>query len=158
MSRDNPYADPPLELRIDYIFIGRHRPNGAGCVEECQVVANESVDGVYPSDHYGVFATFSRGSSWRERIKSAIPFVSTHLTYPPHDGYVREQQAKAIGLNGDWTLVATATLPATPSRCGSPTIFIINCGGKNTGWPIRSSSCWAPREWTSATAFPFDCN
>lgn len=62
MSRDNPYADPPLELRIDYIFIGRHRPGGAGRVEECRVVANESVDGVYPSDHYGVFATFSRGS------------------------------------------------------------------------------------------------
>ena len=63
MSRDNPYADPPLELRIDYIFIGRHRPDGSGRVESCRVVANQSVDGVYPSDHYGVFATFSRGSS-----------------------------------------------------------------------------------------------
>ena len=63
MSRDNPYADPPLELRIDYIFIGRHRPDGRGRVEACRVVANESVDGVYPSDHYGVFAIFSRGSS-----------------------------------------------------------------------------------------------
>ncbi len=61
MSRNNPYADPPLELRLDYIFVGRPRPDGSGRVEECRVVANESVDGVYPSDHYGVFATFSRG-------------------------------------------------------------------------------------------------
>ena len=63
MSRDNPYADTVLELRIDYIFVSHHRPDGKGRVEECRVVANESVDGVYASDHYGVFATFSRGSS-----------------------------------------------------------------------------------------------
>ncbi|MEJ2132124.1 MAG: endonuclease/exonuclease/phosphatase family protein [Gammaproteobacteria bacterium] len=62
MSRDNPFADPPLDVRIDYIFVGRDRPNGAGRVEACEVVGRESVNGVYPSDHYGVFATFSRGS------------------------------------------------------------------------------------------------
>lgn len=63
VSRGNPYTDLLLDLRIDYVFIGRHRPNGAGRVEECRVVANESVNGVHPSDHYGVFATISRGAA-----------------------------------------------------------------------------------------------
>ena len=73
-ARRNQVVASSLELRIDYIFIGRHRPNGAGRVEECRIVANESVDGVYPSDHYGVFAVLSGSTSGRihSGIESSI--------------------------------------------------------------------------------------
>jgi endonuclease/exonuclease/phosphatase family metal-dependent hydrolase len=59
-SRRNGFASPWLlpNRRIDYIFVGHPRlPDGAGLVESCQVVCDEAVDGVWPSDHFGVYAT-----------------------------------------------------------------------------------------------------
>jgi len=53
---DNPYAVEVLEpnRRIDYIFTGWPKARGAGHVVACEVVAKDPVDGIYPSDHYGV--------------------------------------------------------------------------------------------------------
>jgi hypothetical protein len=31
-------------------------PSGIGNVETCRVVCDDAVDGVWPSDHFGVFA------------------------------------------------------------------------------------------------------
>jgi len=42
--------------RIDYVFVGWRRDSGAGRVESCRVVCDRAVDGVFPSDHYGVLA------------------------------------------------------------------------------------------------------
>ena len=59
-SRDNGFASPWLlpSRRIDYVFVGHPRlPAGAGLIEECQLVCNRAVDGVWPSDHFGVCAT-----------------------------------------------------------------------------------------------------
>jgi len=54
----NPYAAPILEpnRRIDYILTGYPRARGAGHVVSCEVAARAPVDGVHPSDHYGVRA------------------------------------------------------------------------------------------------------
>jgi endonuclease/exonuclease/phosphatase family metal-dependent hydrolase len=59
-SRQNGFASPWLlpSRRIDYVFVGHPRlPGGAGLVENCEVVCNEEVNGVWPSDHFGVCAT-----------------------------------------------------------------------------------------------------
>jgi endonuclease/exonuclease/phosphatase family metal-dependent hydrolase len=57
-SRENQFAAwvPWPSRRIDYIFVAQPRLDGAGTIEECTVVMNESVDGVWPSDHFGVMA------------------------------------------------------------------------------------------------------
>ncbi len=57
-SRLNDYAAwaPWPNRRIDYIFVSQPRLDHAGTIEHCEVVCNESVDGVWPSDHFGVFA------------------------------------------------------------------------------------------------------
>jgi endonuclease/exonuclease/phosphatase family metal-dependent hydrolase len=57
-SRDNDLAAwaPWPNRRIDYIFVAQPRLDHAGTIEECKVVCNEQVDGVWPSDHFGVFA------------------------------------------------------------------------------------------------------
>lgn len=57
-SNRNPYARQALEpdRRIDYIFVGPPRPNGLGLIESCRVVCDEEQDGVWPSDHFGVYA------------------------------------------------------------------------------------------------------
>jgi len=47
------------DRRIDYIFSGVHLDTGAGRPLECHVVADEPVDGVWPSDHFGVFAVLA---------------------------------------------------------------------------------------------------
>jgi len=49
------------DRRIDYIFSGVHLDTGAGRPLECHVVADEPVDGVWPSDHFGVFAVLAGG-------------------------------------------------------------------------------------------------
>jgi endonuclease/exonuclease/phosphatase family metal-dependent hydrolase len=58
-SNANPYACLDLEpdRRIDYVFVGWPKAGGRGHVENCRVVGTEPVDGVVPSDHYGVLAT-----------------------------------------------------------------------------------------------------
>ena len=58
-SNRNSYARPALEpeRRIDYIFVGPPKPDGLGVPATCEVVCNESEDGIWPSDHFGLFAT-----------------------------------------------------------------------------------------------------
>lgn len=57
-SNDNPYARLDLEVprRIDYVYSGWPRAGGAGHCASVRVVGQEPVDGVVPSDHYGVLA------------------------------------------------------------------------------------------------------
>ena len=57
-SNANPYAALDLEpdRRIDYVLTGWPKAGGAGHVTSCRVVGTEAVDGVVPSDHYGVLA------------------------------------------------------------------------------------------------------
>ena len=54
----NPYARIALEpdRRIDYVFVGPPRETGVGLIEACRVVCNEPEGGVWPSDHFGVYA------------------------------------------------------------------------------------------------------
>jgi endonuclease/exonuclease/phosphatase family metal-dependent hydrolase len=60
-SNRNDYARKNLEpdRRIDYIFVGYPRPDGVGRLESCQVVCDEPLNGVWPTDHFGVFARLS---------------------------------------------------------------------------------------------------
>jgi endonuclease/exonuclease/phosphatase family metal-dependent hydrolase len=57
-SNRNPWARPWLEpdRRIDYVFAGYPRRGGVGLVETCLVVCDDEQDGVWPSDHFGVYA------------------------------------------------------------------------------------------------------
>jgi endonuclease/exonuclease/phosphatase family metal-dependent hydrolase len=57
-SNRNVYARPNLEpdRRLDYIFTGYPLKGGIGLLERCSVVCNEEQAGVWPSDHFGVFA------------------------------------------------------------------------------------------------------
>jgi endonuclease/exonuclease/phosphatase family metal-dependent hydrolase len=57
-SNRNPHAalDREADKRIDYVFSGFHGRSGAGVPVECRVVADEPVDGVWPTDHFGVLA------------------------------------------------------------------------------------------------------
>jgi endonuclease/exonuclease/phosphatase family metal-dependent hydrolase len=57
-SDTNPYArlEFEQERRIDYVFTGWRRNDGRGRPLSCRVVGTEAVDGVFPSDHYGVLA------------------------------------------------------------------------------------------------------
>lgn len=61
-SNRNEYAAIALEpeRRIDYIFAGypvrMSSGHGVGRIEACRVVCDDAVDGVWPSDHFGVYA------------------------------------------------------------------------------------------------------
>ena len=57
-SDANPHAvlDAEPERRLDYVFSGFHGPSGCGRPVACRVVADRPVDGVWPSDHFGVLA------------------------------------------------------------------------------------------------------
>jgi endonuclease/exonuclease/phosphatase family metal-dependent hydrolase len=61
-SNNNEFAAVAIEpdRRIDYIFVGYPQRltdgHGMGKVLSCRVVCDDVVDGVWPSDHYGVFA------------------------------------------------------------------------------------------------------
>ena len=58
----NPYAATTFELprRIDYVFVrGPELGTGRGKPLSCEVVMDELVDGIAPSDHYGVLAEIS---------------------------------------------------------------------------------------------------
>jgi endonuclease/exonuclease/phosphatase family metal-dependent hydrolase len=57
-SNRNPYARLDLEpdRRIDYVFAGWPKQGGAGNIVSAQVVGDAPVEGVHPSDHYGVLA------------------------------------------------------------------------------------------------------
>jgi hypothetical protein len=48
------------DLRIDYIFVGHPTlADRAGFIERCDVVCNERRDGIWPSDHFGVYAVLT---------------------------------------------------------------------------------------------------
>jgi len=55
----NPHAAKDLEpdRRIDYVLVGWPKSGGRGQVLDVEVVGVEPVDGMVPSDHYGVLAT-----------------------------------------------------------------------------------------------------
>ncbi|MEN8182704.1 MAG: endonuclease/exonuclease/phosphatase family protein [Myxococcota bacterium] len=57
-SRRNPYTRPWLEpdRRIDYVFVGYPQVGGVGSVRHCRLVCDDERDGVWPSDHFGVYA------------------------------------------------------------------------------------------------------
>jgi endonuclease/exonuclease/phosphatase family metal-dependent hydrolase len=57
-SNRNTYARVEHEprRRIDYIFVGLPGRAALGEVESCRVVCDDEKDGVWPSDHFGVFA------------------------------------------------------------------------------------------------------
>lgn len=57
-SNANPCAAPVLfpDRRIDYVFSAWPRAGGAGHPVRCERIGTEPVDGVMPSDHYGVLA------------------------------------------------------------------------------------------------------
>lgn len=57
-SNRNPYAAAVLEpdRRIDYIFTGWPSRNGVGQLQSCRVVCDEEKEGVWPTDHFGVYA------------------------------------------------------------------------------------------------------
>lgn len=69
-SNRNPYAVAALDpdIRIDYIFVGPPQPTGVGDVESCLVVCDEPTDGVWPSDHFGVFAVLRT-----EPLRDGVP-------------------------------------------------------------------------------------
>ena len=54
----NPWARREREpdRRIDYVFAGLPPKSGLGQVLACRVVCNDVRDGIWPSDHYGVYA------------------------------------------------------------------------------------------------------
>jgi endonuclease/exonuclease/phosphatase family metal-dependent hydrolase len=57
-SNVNPHARGEREpdRRIDYVFAGLPRRNGMGQLLSCRVVCDDARDGIWPSDHFGVFA------------------------------------------------------------------------------------------------------
>jgi len=57
-SNANPYAraEREPERRIDYVFAGLPRRDGLGQIQACRVVCDEPEAGVWPSDHFGVYA------------------------------------------------------------------------------------------------------
>ncbi|MCZ6890761.1 MAG: endonuclease/exonuclease/phosphatase family protein [Gammaproteobacteria bacterium] len=56
MVAANPFAaNTHVDMRLDYIFVGLPS-EGRGRIKHCRVVANDDVEGVYPSDHFGVYA------------------------------------------------------------------------------------------------------
>ncbi len=56
--RGNPYTAAALEpdRRLDYVFVGRPTASGVGHVKRCRLFGTEAVEGLFPSDHYGVAA------------------------------------------------------------------------------------------------------
>ncbi len=62
-TRRNPYSAVwgLPDRRIDFVFVGAPGVQGAGAVRLCRVVCDESVDGVWPSDHLGVLAELQIG-------------------------------------------------------------------------------------------------
>ena len=57
-SNRNAYARAALEpdRRIDYVFTGFPQRNGVGQLLDCRVVCNDEKNGVWPTDHFGVYA------------------------------------------------------------------------------------------------------
>jgi endonuclease/exonuclease/phosphatase family metal-dependent hydrolase len=64
-SRRNPYViqwlDP--DRRIDYIFVGLPQPDGLGEILSCKIVCASEREGVWLSDHFGVYAELQAGKN-----------------------------------------------------------------------------------------------
>jgi endonuclease/exonuclease/phosphatase family metal-dependent hydrolase len=62
-SNANPHARAEREpdRRIDYVFAGLPRRDGLGQIVACRVVCDEPEGGVWPSDHFGVYAELRSG-------------------------------------------------------------------------------------------------
>jgi endonuclease/exonuclease/phosphatase family metal-dependent hydrolase len=60
-SNRNDYARVENEprRRIDYIFVGLPGRKGLGAIESCRVVCDNDESGVWPTDHFGVYAELS---------------------------------------------------------------------------------------------------
>ena len=66
-SRRNPYTQRLRFLqndrRLDYIFAGPPSRDGRGVVHSCRIVLDRpNPDGVFPSDHFGLYAELQLGS------------------------------------------------------------------------------------------------
>jgi endonuclease/exonuclease/phosphatase family metal-dependent hydrolase len=57
-SNRNPYAARECEpdRRIDYVFAGLPHRDGLGQILACRVVCDDEREGVWPTDHFGVYA------------------------------------------------------------------------------------------------------
>jgi endonuclease/exonuclease/phosphatase family metal-dependent hydrolase len=57
-SNNNPFAAEAYEpnRRIDYVFAGWPKAEGAGHIVKCEVEGQAPIDGIHPSDHYAVVA------------------------------------------------------------------------------------------------------
>jgi endonuclease/exonuclease/phosphatase family metal-dependent hydrolase len=49
------------DRRIDYIFVGQEEKGGRGRVLDARVCLDQPVDGVFASDHFGVYAEVDYG-------------------------------------------------------------------------------------------------
>ena len=58
----NPFAaaEHEQDRRIDYVFAGWRRDDGTGSAVSSRVVGDVPVDGVWPSDHFGVLTEWRR--------------------------------------------------------------------------------------------------
>ncbi|MBL1437694.1 MAG: endonuclease/exonuclease/phosphatase family protein [Rhodobacteraceae bacterium] len=54
----NPFVAAEFEpdRRIDYIFAGHPKARGRGYITDVEIIGNAPVDGIWPSDHFGVMA------------------------------------------------------------------------------------------------------
>ena len=51
-----PWPEREPDRRIDYVFAGLPRRDGVGQIQACRVVCDKPEGGVWPSDHFGVYA------------------------------------------------------------------------------------------------------
>ena len=72
-SNRNDYARSSLEpdRRIDYIFAGYPGLDGSGRLEKCRVVCDDVESGIWPTDHFGVYAEFSEPSRSSSEVGSS---------------------------------------------------------------------------------------
>jgi endonuclease/exonuclease/phosphatase family metal-dependent hydrolase len=58
VTNDNPFSAANLDVarRIDYVLLGQPKLGGVGHALHVELTGNEPVDGMWPSDHYGVVA------------------------------------------------------------------------------------------------------
>jgi endonuclease/exonuclease/phosphatase family metal-dependent hydrolase len=62
MANANAAREHEPDRRLDYILSGVHLDTGKGRPLKCHVVADEPVDEVWPSDHFGLFAVLAGGA------------------------------------------------------------------------------------------------
>jgi endonuclease/exonuclease/phosphatase family metal-dependent hydrolase len=57
-ANSNPFnaANLEVERRIDYVMVGQPKMGGVGHVVDVQLFGNSPIEGMWPSDHFGVVA------------------------------------------------------------------------------------------------------